>query len=104
MPAIVEVSLDITRIEGPGVDPVSAEYVVTFWLLPMGRAGAIQLARVHGLDALTDVLRQSGVPTREIEAAWRILAIQPTHQISRVRLTRALIRRLTRDLIRRLGL
>lgn len=60
MPAIVEVSLDITRIEGPGVDPVSAEYVVTFWLLPMGRAGAIQLARVHGLDALTDVLRQSG--------------------------------------------
>jgi len=104
MPAIVEVSLDITRIEGPGVDPVSAEYVVTFWLLPMGRAGAIQLARVRGLDALTDVLRQSGVPTREIEAAWRILAIQPTHQISRVRLTRALIRRLTRDLIRRLGL
>lgn len=70
----------------------------------MGRAGAIQLAHVHGLDAPTDLLRQSGVPTPEIEAAWQILAVQPTHQVLRVRLTRALIRRLTRDLIRRLGL
>jgi hypothetical protein len=104
MPAIVEGRLDITRLESPGVDPISAEYVVTFWLPPMGRAGAIQLARVQGLDALTALLRQSGVPTPEIEAAWQILAVPPTHQVSRVRLTRALIRRLTRDLIRRLGL
>ena len=81
----------ITRLR-PAVDPVSAEYLLTFG---SGRSTdiALNLGRVRGLDALTDVFRAGHVPVREIERAWRVLATE-THYMVRISLTRELLRML----------
>ena len=52
------------------------------------------LGSVRGLDGLTEVLRAGRVPTGEIEKAWRVLAVETTHQVPNVALTRAMMRRL----------
>lgn len=79
----------ITRLR-PAVDPVSAEYLLTFG---SGRSSeiALTLGSVKGLDALTDIFRAGLVPVGEIERAWRVLAIE-THYVVRVSLTRELLR------------
>ena len=82
--------LYIVRLR-PAVDPVNAEYLLTFGS-PSTAEIALNLGSVHGLDGLTDVLRAGGVPVNEIEKAWRVLAVDIMHQIPDIRLTRALIR------------
>lgn len=82
----------ITRLR-PAVDPVSAEYLLTFG---SGRTSeiALNLGSVRGLDALTDVFRAGHVTIGEIERAWRVLATETHHVVMRVRLTRELLRML----------
>ena len=58
----------------PAVDPVNAEYVLTFGS-PATAEIALNLGSVRGLDGLTDVLRAGRVPVNEIEKAWRVLAV-----------------------------
>jgi len=82
--------LYIVRLR-PAVDPVNAEYLLTFGS-PSAAEIALSLGSVRGLDGLTDVLRAGRVPVNEIEKAWRVLAVDTTHQISNVTLTRAVIR------------
>ncbi len=82
--------LYITRLR-PAVDPVNAEYILTFGS-PATAEIALNLGSVRGLDGLTDVLRAGRVPVNEIEKAWRVLAVEMTHQIPNVTLTRAVIR------------
>jgi hypothetical protein len=79
----------VTRVR-PAVDPVSAEYLLTFG---SGRSSeiALSLGSVRGLDTLTDVFRAGRVPVAEIERAWRVLATE-THFVMRIRLTRELLR------------
>ena len=74
----------------PAVDPVNAEYLLTFGS-PSTAEIALNLGSVRGLDGLTDVLRAGRVPVKEIEKAWRVLAVEFRHQIPNVMLTRALI-------------
>ena len=83
--------LYITRLR-PAVDPVSAEYLLTFG---SGRGSdvALNLGSVRGLDSLTDIFRAGHVPLAEIERAWRVLAIE-THYVVRISLTRELVSRL----------
>ena len=50
----------ITRLR-PAVDPVSAEYLLTFGS-ERGSEIALNLGSVRGLDALTDVFRAGQVP------------------------------------------
>ena len=75
----------------PAVDPVNAEYLLTFGS-PSAAEIALSLGSVRGLDGLTDVLRAGRVPVNEIEKAWRVLAVDTTHQIPNVTLSRAVIR------------
>jgi hypothetical protein len=82
--------LYIVRLH-PAVDPVNAEYVLTFGS-PAATEIALNLGSVRGLDGLTDVLRAGRVPVNEIEKAWRVLAVEMTHQIPNFRLTPAVIR------------
>jgi len=82
--------LRVTRVR-PAVDPVSAEYLVTFGSSATGDI-TLNLGSVYGLDGLTDVLRAGRVPLSEIEKAWRVLAVETMHQIPHVMLTRALLR------------
>jgi len=84
--------LYITRIR-PAQDPVDATYLLTFGS-PGSRDIALSLGSVRGLDGLTGILRAGRVPTGEIEKAWRVLAVEITHQVPNVALTRALMRRL----------
>ena len=81
----------ITRLR-PAVDPVSAEYLLTFG---SGHSSemALSLGSVKGLDALTDVFRAGRVPVGEIERAWRVLATE-TQYVVRVSLTREVLRML----------
>jgi hypothetical protein len=81
--------LYITRLR-PAVDPVSAEYLLTFGS-PSTSEVALNLGSVRGLDSLTALLRAARVPVEEIERAWRVLAVDTTHEIGDVRLTRAAI-------------
>ena len=76
--------LHIVRLSG-AVDPVVAEYRIVFAPLG-GRLRGRHVIR-QGLDALTDFLRQAGVPIPEIERAWRMLARHRFHAIPRVTLT-----------------
>ncbi len=80
--------LYVVRFPG-AVDPVMAEYRIAF--APYG--GRLRDRRVtcQGLDALTDFLRQAGVPLPEIERAWRTLARHRFHAVPRVTLTAAQI-------------
>jgi hypothetical protein len=82
--------LRITRLR-PAVDPVNAEYLLTFGSAATGEI-TLNLGSVHGLDGLTDILRAGRVPVNEIEKAWRVLAVEITHQIPNVMLTRAVLR------------
>jgi hypothetical protein len=75
----------------PATDPVSAEYLLSFGS-PSAAEIALNLGSVRGLDGLTDVLRAGRVPLREIEKAWRVLAVEITHQVPNVTLTRAVMR------------
>lgn len=75
--------LYITRLR-PAEDPVNATYLLTF----------LSLGSVRGLDGLTEVLRAGRVPIGEIEKAWRVLAVEMTHRVPNVALTRAMMRRL----------
>jgi hypothetical protein len=74
----------------PATDPVTAEYLLTFGSRSTAEI-ALNLGSVRGLDGLTDVLRAGRVPVGEIEKAWRVLAVEITHQIPNVTLTRAVI-------------
>ena len=65
--------LYIVRLR-PAVDPVNAEYLLTFGS-PSTAEIALNLGSVHGFDGLTDVLRAGRVPVNEIEKAWRVLAV-----------------------------
>jgi len=82
--------LYITRLR-PAVDPVSAEYLLTFGS-PARSEVALLLGSVRGLDSLTAVLRAARVPVDEIERAWRVLAVDTSHEIASATLTRAVIR------------
>jgi hypothetical protein len=84
--------LYIARLR-PSEDPVNAAYLLTFGS-PATTDIALNLGSVRGLDGLTDVLRAGRVPLYEIEKAWRILAMEVTHQIPNVTLTRAMFQRL----------
>jgi hypothetical protein len=78
--------LHITR--GPGdIDPVNAEYRIVF--APLGGRLRSRHAQCHGLDALTDFLRQARVPLPEIERAWQNLARRRIYSVPRIRLTPA---------------
>jgi hypothetical protein len=81
----------ITRLR-PAVDPVGAEYLLTFG---SGRSSeiALNLGSVKGLDTLTDIFRAGHVPVAEIERAWRVLATE-THFVMRISLTRELLKML----------
>ncbi len=63
--------LHITRVQDH-IDPVKAAYRLVF--APLGQ----------GLDALTDFLRQAGVPLPEIERAWqRVIPFLPRMLMNR---------------------
>jgi hypothetical protein len=78
--------LHVARIGGD-IDPVNAEYRIAFAPLDGSLRG--RQARCEGLDALTDFLRQAGVPIPEIERTWQTLAKRRVHSIPRVALTPA---------------
>jgi hypothetical protein len=77
--------LHVVRIGG-NVDPVNAVYRIAFAPLDGSLRG--RQAR-EGLDALTDFLRQAGVPIPEIERTWQVLAKRRVHSIPRIALTPA---------------
>ena len=85
--------LRIGRLDGPGVDPHTTEYSVTFGGT-IDAVGAIVLARVEGLDALRELLQKLKVAPPAIETARKALAERADHEISGVTLTPALIREL----------
>jgi hypothetical protein len=78
--------LHITRGHGD-IDPVNAEYRIVF--APLGGRLRGRHAGCQGLDALTDFLRQAGVPLPEIERAWQSLAKRRIHSVPRITLTPA---------------
>jgi hypothetical protein len=78
--------LHITRVHGD-IDPVNAEYRIVF--APLGGRLRDRHAQCQGLDALTDFLRQAGVPLPEIELAWQNLARRRIYSVPRVMLTPA---------------
>src|SRR5258705_12070853 len=82
--------LYIVRLR-PAADPVNAEYLLTFGS-PSTAEVALNLGSVRELDGLTDVLLAGQVPGHETERAWRALAVDITHQIPNMTLTRPLIR------------
>ena len=72
------------------IDPVHAEYRIAFAPLDDPLRDRRHVTR-QGLDALTDFLRQAGVPLPEIERAWQALARRRVHSIPRIALTPAQI-------------
>ena len=78
--------LHVVRIGG-NVDPVNAVYRIAFAPLDGSLRG--RQAQREGLDALTDFLRQTGVPIPEIERTWQVLAKRWVHSIPRIALTPA---------------
>ena len=78
--------LHITRVPGD-IDPVNAEYRIVF--APLGGRLRSRHAQCLGLDALTDFLRQGGVPLPEIERAWQHLAKRRIYSVPRITLTPA---------------
>src|SRR5260370_31589820 len=83
----------------PAVDPVNAEYLLTFGS-PTTSEIALNLGTVRGLDGLTSVLRAGRVSLSAIETAWRGLAVGVTPPIPNATLTRPVTHRL--NLYRRL--
>jgi hypothetical protein len=82
--------LYITRLR-PAVDPVRAEYLLTFGS-PTTSEVNLNLGSVRGLDTLTELLRAARVPIGEIERAWSALVSDTVHEITGVTLTPAAIR------------
>ncbi len=78
--------LHITRVH-LDIDPVNAEYRIVF--APLGGRIGSRHARCQGLDALTDFLRQAGVPLPAIELAWQNLVRRRIYSVPRVTLTPA---------------
>ena len=78
--------LHITRVDGQ-IDPVNAEYRIVF--APLGGRLRSRHVQCQGLDALTDFLRQAGVPLPEIELAWQNLARRRIYSFPRITLTPA---------------
>jgi hypothetical protein len=85
--------LRINRLDGPGVDPNTTEYSVSF-RGTVDPVGAILLARVEGLDALRELLQKLKVDPPASETARKALAERADHEISSVMLTPAMIREL----------
>jgi hypothetical protein len=56
---------------------------------PLAGRPRSRYAQLEGLDALTDFLRQAGVPIPEIERTWQALARRRVHSIPRIALTPA---------------
>jgi hypothetical protein len=79
--------LHVVRVSGL-IDPVHAEYRIAFAPLDGGLHGRRHVTR-QGLEALTDFLRQAGVPIPEIERTWQALAGLRVHYIPRIALTPA---------------
>jgi hypothetical protein len=68
---------------------VKAAYRLVF--APLGGRLRSRHPYCQGLDALTDFLRQAGVPLPEIERAWQALARRRVHSIPGITLTPAQI-------------
>jgi hypothetical protein len=87
------VPLHIDRLDHDGADPARAEYVVS-----MGgtkdAVGTVLLGKPKGLSALAALLRGLEVTGAEVETACRALTEQLHHEISRVSVTPAILRRL----------
>ena len=79
--------LHVVRVSGL-IDPVHAEYRIAFAPLDDALHDRPHVTR-QGLDALTDFLRQAGVPIPEIERTWQALAGRRVHYIPRIALTSA---------------
>ena len=83
----------IDRLDDPGIDLTTVEYLVTF-----GGAkddvGTVIVAKPKGFDALTALLRKLPISPADIETAIRVLTSQPSHAIQDVSLTKELLRSL----------
>ncbi len=79
--------LHVVRVSGL-IDPVHAEYRIAFAPLD-GRLRGRRHVTCQGLDALTDFLRQAGVPIPEIERTWQALARRRVHPVACIALTPA---------------
>jgi hypothetical protein len=89
---VVTVPLHIDRLDGGG-NPATAEYVVS-----MGgtkdAVGTVILGTPKGLSGLAALLRGLEVADAAIESACQALTRQPSHEIARVNVTPAILRRL----------
>lgn len=90
-PAEPSTLLHIERWSGDGADPATSEYIVSFGGSRDG-VGTVLLSKRSGLLALRDFLESLGVPSSEVEAACRVLAGEPRHEIPGVKLTQATLR------------
>jgi hypothetical protein len=84
--------LHIDRVDGDGINPPTAEYVVSFGGAKDG-VGTVVLAKPQGFDALVVLLRGLSIAHAEIETACQVLTEQAHHEISDVTLTPAVLRR-----------
>ncbi len=84
--------LHIVREDGDGINPPTAEYVVSFGGAKDG-VGTVVLAKPQGFDALVVLLRGLSIAHAEIGTACQVLTEQAHHEISDVTLTPAVLRR-----------
>ena len=84
--------LHIDRVDGDGINPPTAEYVVSFGGAKDG-VGTVVLAKPQGFDALVVLLRGLSIAHAEIGTACQVLTEQAHHEISDVTLTPAVLRR-----------
>ncbi len=84
--------LHIDRVDGDGINPPTAEYVVSFGGAKDG-VGTVVLAKPQGFDALVVLLRGLNIAHAEIGTACQVLTEQAHHEISDVTLTPAVLRR-----------
>jgi hypothetical protein len=84
--------LHIDRVGGDGINPPTAEYVVSFGGAKDG-VGTVVLAKPQGFDALVVLLRGLSIAHAEIGTACHVLTEQAHHEISDVTLTPAVLRR-----------
>jgi len=89
------VPLHISRGESPNIHPTTAVYAVSLGG-SKDDVGTVLIGTPKGIDALTALLDKIGVGRSEIETACKVLAEQPYHQISNVKLTPTILRRLGR--------
>jgi hypothetical protein len=89
------VPLHISRAGSPTIRPATAVYAVSLGGSKDG-VGTVLIGTPKGVDALNALLGKIGVGRSEIETACKVLAERPYHQISNVKLTPAILRRLGR--------